>query len=55
MFGPLKEALEGKRFNDDAMVEEYMRNWLGASSFFDEGIKKLSGGENAFPWNYVEK
>jgi hypothetical protein len=28
VFGPLKEALEGERFNDDAGVEAYVRSWL---------------------------
>jgi len=60
MFGPLKEALAGGRFNDHAAVEHYVRNWLleRPSSFIDEGIKKLP-----IRWrkcinvegNYVEK
>lgn len=60
MFGVLKEALGGEKFNNDAEVEQYVRNWLleCPSSFFDEGIKKLP-----IRWrkcisvegNYVEK
>lgn len=43
LFGPLKEALGGQRFEDDEGVEGFVRNWLQTqpSSFFDAGIKKL--------------
>lgn len=43
LFGPLKEALGGKRFEDDAGVEGFVRNWLVTRprSFYDEGIRKL--------------
>ena len=43
MFGVVKEALGGEKFNNDAEVEQYVRNWLleRLSSFFDEGIKTL--------------
>lgn len=42
LFGPLKEALRGQRFNNDG-VEEFVRNWLltQSASFYDDGIKKL--------------
>jgi hypothetical protein len=60
MFGPLKEALGGQRFNNDEGVEVFMCNWLEnqPQSFFDNGIKKLP-----IHWekcvsksgNYVEK
>jgi len=42
MFGPLKEALGGLRFDDDEQVENFVRNWLQTrpSSFYDTGIKK---------------
>lgn len=43
MFGPLKEALGGQRFNTDDEVEEFVRTWLSElpKEFFDTGIKKL--------------
>jgi histone-lysine N-methyltransferase SETMAR len=42
-FGPLKEALGGKRINDDAGVEAYVRSWLQTrpTSFYEDGISKL--------------
>lgn len=44
MFGPLKEALGGQRFNTDDEVEEFVRTWLSElpKEFFDTGIKKLT-------------
>ena len=41
LFGPLKEALGGQRFDDDAGVEEFVRNWqqTQSASFFEKGIK----------------
>jgi hypothetical protein len=60
MFGPLKEAIGGQRFDDDEQVENFVRNWQQTRppSFYDAGIKKLP-----FRWqkciekgvNYVEK
>lgn len=43
MFGPLKEALGGQRFDSDAEVEAYVHNWLQTrpGSFYMEGIGKL--------------
>jgi hypothetical protein len=43
MFGPLKEALAGQRFNDDEQVENFMRNWLQTRPppFYNAGVKKL--------------
>jgi hypothetical protein len=43
MFGPLKEALGGKNFDNDEQVENFVRMWLQAHppSFYDSGIKKL--------------
>lgn len=43
VFGPLKEALGGQKFNSDAEVEAYVRNWLQTrpASFYMEGIGKL--------------
>lgn len=43
VFGPLKEALGGQRFDSDAEVEAYVRNWLQTrpASFYEEGIGKL--------------
>jgi hypothetical protein len=42
MFGPLKEALGGQRFEDDEQVDNLVRNWLQTRppSFYDAGIKK---------------
>lgn len=42
MFGPLKEALGGQRF-DDEHVENFVHKWLQMHlpSFYDAGIKKL--------------
>lgn len=44
LFGPMKEALGGQRFDDDVAVEDFVRNWLMAQprSFYENGIKKLS-------------
>jgi len=41
LFGPLKEAIGGQRFDDNVAVE--VRNWLVSQSpsFYDSGIKKL--------------
>jgi len=43
LFGPLKEALGRKRFDNDVAVETFMREWLVSQppSFYDSGIKKL--------------
>jgi len=43
VFGPLKDPLGGRKFNDDAVVEAYARNWLltRPTSFYDDGISKL--------------
>lgn len=43
LFGPLKEALGGQRFDNDVAVEDFVRNWLmmQPSSFYDNGITKL--------------
>lgn len=43
LFGPLKEALGGQRFEDDKGVEEYVRNWFLTQpvSFYNDGIKSL--------------
>lgn len=43
LFGPLKEALGGQRFDDDAAVETFVRNWLDTRppSFYEDGINKL--------------
>jgi hypothetical protein len=37
MFGPLKEALGGLRFDDDEQVENFLRKWLQTRrpSFYD--------------------
>jgi len=60
LFGLLKEALGGERFNSNQQVEQFICNWLRTrpSSFYDTGMKKLS-----IRWekciqkagNYVEK
>lgn len=43
MFGPLKEALGGKRFETNDQVETFVRNWLDTrpTSFYENGMKKL--------------
>jgi hypothetical protein len=43
MFGPLKEALGGQRFDDDEQVENFVRKWLQTHppSFYDAAIKTL--------------
>jgi hypothetical protein len=62
---PLKGALRGQRFNDDAGVEAYVRSWLQTrpTSFYDDGISKLpirwekcvlKAGEYS-PSNWTEK
>jgi hypothetical protein len=52
MFDPLKGALGGQRFDDDEMVENFMRKWLQTRppSFYDTGVKKnsQSAGKNAY-------
>jgi hypothetical protein len=47
MFGPLKEALQPQRFNDDEQVKNFVRKWLQTRppSFYSAGIK--STGTNA--------
>lgn len=43
LFGPLKEALGGQRFDSDRAVETFVLQWLRdrPKSFYDNGIKKL--------------
>jgi hypothetical protein len=42
MFGPLKEALGGQRFDDNEQVENFVRNSLQTRpSFYDAVIKNL--------------
>ena len=44
LFGPLKEALSGRRFTSDQELKEAVHVWLAAQPktfFFPEGIKKL--------------
>lgn len=60
LFGPLKEALGGQRFEDDEGVEGFVRNWLltQPASFYDAAIKNLpSRWEKCISkaGNYVEK
>ena len=40
IFGPLKEELENRNFDDDDVVKTFVRNWLQtpSNSFFDDGI-----------------
>jgi hypothetical protein len=42
MFGPMKEALRGKRFSSDEEVTGAVQNWLKTrlKNFFSDGIKK---------------
>jgi len=49
MFGPLKEALGGQRFEDDEEVQNFVRNWLQKRppSFYDAEVKNSqSSGKN---------
>lgn len=43
LFGPLKEALRGKKFSNNEEVKEFVGNWLKQQDkdFFASGIKKL--------------
>jgi hypothetical protein len=43
LFGPLKEALRGRRFASDQEVKEAVHAWLAAQpkTFFSEGNRKL--------------
>ena len=50
MFGPLKEALEGQRFDNDDQVQNFVRSWLQTRppSFYDAVLKySQSSGKNA--------
>jgi len=40
----LKEALEGEKFNDDAAVEQFVRNWFmkRLTTFFQGGDQEVS-------------
>lgn len=44
LFGPLKEALGGNRFESDEEVQEFVCNWFKTRPqiFYEEGIHKLS-------------
>jgi histone-lysine N-methyltransferase SETMAR len=43
LFGPLKEALGGHRFQSNDRVKEFVRNWAVTcpQTFYEEGIQKL--------------
>ena len=43
LFGPLKEALRGRRFTSDQELKEAVHAWLAAQpkTFYSEGIKKF--------------
>jgi hypothetical protein len=43
MFGPMKEALRGRRFSSDEEVTGAVQNWLKTQpkNFFSDGIKKV--------------
>jgi hypothetical protein len=42
MFGPMKEALRGRRFSSDEEIIGAVQNWLKTQpkNFFPDGIKK---------------
>jgi len=44
LFGPLKNALRGRRFAADDEVKEVVHDWLRSQpqTFFSNGIKKLT-------------
>ena len=43
IFGPLKEALSGKRFTSDDDVKQYVPNWFTTQSreFYEKAIHRL--------------
>jgi hypothetical protein len=50
LFGPLKEALRGRRFTSDKELKEAVHGWLAArpKTFFSEGIRSFcNDGSNA--------
>jgi len=60
IFGPLKEALRGRRFASDEEVKEAVHTWLREQpkSFFSAGIQKLVERYNkciVLQGDYVEK
>jgi len=60
LFGPLKDALRGRRFTSDEGVKKVVHEWLAAQpkTFFSEGIQKLLESWNkciAKHGDYVEK
>jgi histone-lysine N-methyltransferase SETMAR len=60
IFGPLKEALRGRRFTSDEEVKEAMHTWLQQQpkSFFSAGIQELVDRYNkriVLQGDYVEK
>jgi len=60
LFGPLKDALRGRRFTSDEGVKKAVHEWLAAQpkTFFSEGIQKLLERWNkciAKHGDYVEK
>jgi hypothetical protein len=61
MFGPMKEALRGRRFSSDEEVTGAVQNWLKKQSknfFFSDGIRKLMKSWNRcveVEMNYIEK
>lgn len=60
LFGPLKDALRGRRFTSDEGVKKAVHEWLAAQpkTFFSEGIQKLVERWNkciAKHGDYVEK
>ena len=60
IFGPLKEALRGRRLASDEEVKEAVHNWLReqSKSFFSAGIQKLVERYNKrimLQGDYVEK
>lgn len=60
LFGPIKNALRGRRFSSDEDVQEAVQKWLGdqPKTFFLEGIQKLVNRWNKcieMDGDYVEK
>ena len=60
IFGPLKEALRGRRFTSDEGVKEAVHTWLREQlkSFFSAGIQKLVERYNkciVLQGDYIEK
>ena len=60
IFGPMKDALRGRKFSSDAEVQEAVQTWLRQQpkTFFSEGIQRLTHRYHkciSLQGDYVEK